>query len=72
MASSSKQLEPYQVDTETLEEQRRQLRCINRRCSYGDTLINAVELVCTFYGVDYKPSKEVINVVHRILKGTHN
>jgi len=71
MASSSKQLDPYQIDPEVLETQRRQLRCINRRCRYGDTLINAVELVCTFYDVDYKPGREVIDIVHNKLKVTH-
>lgn len=64
MASSSNNLEPYHVGPEALEEQRRQLRCINRRCSYGDTLIDAIELACTYYDVDYKPGKEVIYIVH--------
>ncbi|KAL5238409.1 hypothetical protein ACI65C_005819 [Semiaphis heraclei] len=59
MASSSKQLDPHLVNTEALEKKSRQLRCINRRCCYGDTLSNAVELVCAYYEVDYKPGKEV-------------
>jgi len=71
MASSSKNLEPYHIGPEALEEQRRQLRCINRRCSYGDTLVNAIELACTYYGVDYKPGKEVIYIVHSKLNVIH-
>jgi len=71
MASSSKKLEPYHIDEEALEEQRRQLRCINRRCSFGDTLIDAIEMACVFYGVDYKPGKEVIDIVHSKLNVTH-
>lgn len=59
MASSSKNLEPCHSSAEALEEQRRQLKCINRRCSSGDDLINAVEMACSYYDVDYKPGKEV-------------
>ncbi|XP_025204088.1 histone-lysine N-methyltransferase eggless-like [Melanaphis sacchari] len=59
MASSSKSLGPYKISPEELEEQRRQLRCINRRCRYGDVLLDAVALVCSYYDVDYKPGREV-------------
>jgi len=64
MASPSKSLGPYKVSEEDLEVQRRQLRCINRRCSYGDTLIEAMELACAYYDIDYKPGREVIDIVH--------
>ncbi|XP_026812742.1 histone-lysine N-methyltransferase eggless-like [Rhopalosiphum maidis] len=59
MASSSKSLGPYKISPEELEEQRRQLRCINRRCRYGDTLVEAVKMACSYYDVDYKPGREV-------------
>ncbi|XP_001952618.2 histone-lysine N-methyltransferase eggless [Acyrthosiphon pisum] len=63
MASLSKNLEPYHSSDEgggnSKEEQRRQLTCINRRCRNGDTLIEAMEIACTYYDVDYKPGKEV-------------
>lgn len=36
------------------------LRCVNRHCKYGDDLIRALEFVCVYYHVDYKPNKEVV------------
>ncbi|XP_029341246.1 uncharacterized protein LOC115033207 [Acyrthosiphon pisum] len=42
-----------------LEALKRQLKCINKRCTYGKTLYTAMEKVCEFYDVDYEPGKEV-------------
>ncbi|CAI6367971.1 unnamed protein product [Macrosiphum euphorbiae] len=59
MASSRKNLEPNHSSSKAKEEQRRRLRCINRRCRNGDTLVDAVEMACHYYDVVYKPGKEV-------------
>ena len=64
MASSRKKMRPNQDDVEALEKQKRQLRCINRCCSHGDTLTQAIELACTYYGVKYKPNREVFDIVY--------
>lgn len=40
----------------------RQLKCINRACKNGDELRQALEITCSFYGVTYKPDREVINL----------
>jgi len=71
MASSSRNLEPHHSSAEAKEEQRRQLKCINRRCNNGDALVNAIEMVCTYYAVDYKPGKEVIDIVYTKFNVTH-
>ncbi|CAI6344083.1 unnamed protein product [Macrosiphum euphorbiae] len=44
---------------EELEALKRQLKCINKRCSAGGTLYTAMDKVCTFYEVDYEPGKQV-------------
>ncbi|XP_060859908.1 uncharacterized protein LOC132937098 [Metopolophium dirhodum] len=44
---------------EELEALKRQIKCINKRCSYGGTLFTAVEMVCAYYDVDYEPGKQV-------------
>ncbi|XP_060861838.1 uncharacterized protein LOC132938852 [Metopolophium dirhodum] len=59
MALSSKNSEPNHISAKALEKQGHQLKCINRLCNYGDSLNNALKLVCTYYGVDYKPGKMV-------------
>lgn len=37
-----------------------QLKCVNRKCDSGDELTDAIEMVCTYYHIMYKPHKKVI------------
>jgi len=49
------------------DKQKRQLKCINRRCVHGDTLVSAIQIVCTYYHIEYKPGKMVINLfLHKL------
>ena len=68
--ASRKSLEPHHSCAETKEEQR-QLKCINRSCRNGGALVDAVEITCHYYDVDYSPGKEVIDIVYSKLNITH-
>ncbi|XP_050536343.1 histone-lysine N-methyltransferase SETDB1-like [Daktulosphaira vitifoliae] len=37
----------------------KQVNCVNRRCKSGEGLSKAIELVCSYYHVEYKPNREV-------------
>lgn len=37
-----------------------QLKCVNRKCDSGNELTDAIEMVCAYYHIMYKPHKKVI------------
>ncbi|VVC45391.1 Post-SET domain,Methyl-CpG DNA binding,Pre-SET domain,SET domain,DNA-binding domain [Cinara cedri] len=51
------------IEIVEIKSDRNHFRCINRHCTNGDdNLIKALDFVCNFYHVRYKPNKEVCSM----------